>query len=109
MGDGVILVRGIAEDGDAAYMNLFRRNLRLEALKLEIPMDTKLTSDRDMHHDHELRILAYQVRFINRYSITENYRQLTTRQRALWQRTWSIAGRIKTYTGPRSASAHMAE
>ena len=93
---GVIRVRGVAEDDDVADGHLFRQNPRLEALKLEIPMDPKRTSGHDPHHDHELSVLAYQGQFVNKYAITETWAHpLTNRQRARPRGTSLGAGQIK--------------
>jgi len=96
MEEGVIRVRGTAEDDDVADRHPFRQNPRLEALKLEIPMDPKRTSGRDSHHNHELDVLVYQGQFVNKYSIPENqgYR-LTNQQRALSHGMSLAAGQIK--------------
>jgi len=56
--EGVIRVRGVAEEGIAMDGHPFRPGSRLEALRLEIPTDPERNSSHDSHHDHELGVLT---------------------------------------------------
>src|ERR1700722_8315483 len=66
MGEGIIRVRGLAEGDDAADGIPFRPSRRLEALKVEIPMDPDRNSSHDSHHGHELGLLAYQGKVVSK-------------------------------------------
>lgn len=63
--EGVIRVRGMAEEDGAMDRHPFRQGSRLEALRLEVPMDPERNSGYDSHHDHELGVLAFQGRIVN--------------------------------------------
>ncbi|KAJ8113101.1 hypothetical protein ONZ43_g5230 [Nemania bipapillata] len=60
MRNGVIRIRSISEEDNAADGHPFRRSPRLRGLKASIPLDPLRNSNGNTLHHHELGVLAFQ-------------------------------------------------